>query len=170
MRSSPELLIQPYLARGERLLWTGRPRRAIAVQTGDYVGFGMALFGAAFMGREIVQVITDGAYGILPFLVPFAIVWIGIAAGQPLRRARRRRNAVYGLTDRRAIILQEASSEVQSVALVAEPIVALQTHRNGTGTILFGNQSRPFLHFNFQALLGAPGGVQDLLGDHFVVK
>jgi hypothetical protein len=142
MQPSPEMQIQPHLTRGERLLWSGRPRKGIGLQGTDFIGFGMGAVGVVFMGGSIVRGILDGDFGFLIFLVPFATVWVGIAAGQPFWRARRRRNVVYALTDRRAlIVLEKASSEVQSVSLLAQPTVTLEAHRDGTGTILFGNQS-----------------------------
>jgi hypothetical protein len=140
MLDSPEMLMQSHLVHGERLLWSGNPRRGITLQKTDFVGFGFALFGVVLMGLYAVQAIGDSNYIFLVFLIPFAIIWISVAAGQPIWRARQLRNAVYGLTDRRALIMQSKTSGLQSVSLASESTVTLQTHRDGTGTIWFGDQ------------------------------
>ena len=141
MQTSPELVLQPLLANGERLLWSGRPRAGIVLQMTDFVGFGMALFGLVVVGVVYAQTMGGADSAQLVFLVPFALVWFSIAAGQPIWRARRLRNVAYGLTDQRALILPGKSTDLQSISFAKEGNVTLQTRADGTGTILFGNYS-----------------------------
>jgi hypothetical protein len=140
VQADPELLIPPHFARGERLLWSGRPRAGIRVENKDVPGLGMGLFGLAFSVPQIVSMARSGDYGSLVFLVPFAIVWMSVAAGQPFWRAWRRRGVVYGLTEHRALVVRgTAGTEVQSVTLHAQPSIVLQEHRDRTGAIVFGS-------------------------------
>lgn len=100
-----EGILQP----GERILWQGRP--AAGFRGADLLDkrtpFGLAVAGfALFWMATAAAMAGPGPFGwAFPlFGLPFLLIGLNMAVGQPLRDALRRRGTFYTLTDRAAFI------------------------------------------------------------------
>ena len=131
----------------EHLVWSGRPRQGIFLRASDAgaIPFSLMWGGFAIFWEAVVlsSVFHPGrrAAGPVAFLfplwgVPFVLIGLHIMVGRFFVDARRRRRTWYGVTDRRAIIV--AAGRTTSFDLRTIGQVELQRHRDGTGTITFG--------------------------------
>ncbi len=72
--------------------------------------------------------------------VPFVLMGLYIMFGRFITDARMRAKTIYGITDRRVLILSGFfSTTVRGFDLRSLSDVALSEHRGGTGTITFGS-------------------------------
>lgn len=142
-----------HLASDEKLLWAGSPdRMRYAVH-----GFGLSL--SALLGTGCLVVLwwalvllvlsrladlEFGALLVLMVAVP-VLVMAGILAMGPMRRWSEAKHVVYGLTDRRAIILVGGTnSRIEDAApsrFAERPLS--RRHGNGTTTVLFIADTQP---------------------------
>jgi hypothetical protein len=135
------LAIETQLARGEHLIWTGRPRGGVRLQAADALMIPFSLFWAGFAVFWEMSVIGSGA----PFFfvlwgIPFLLMGAYIVVGRFFFDAWRRRRTAYGLTDQRAIIVSGVfNREVKSLALRTLAEVSLSERSDRSGTITFGS-------------------------------
>src|SRR5215208_2925413 len=103
---SADRAISAELAPGERLLWTGRPRRGVALRNED-------IFLVPFSVLWLVLVISwffravrsDASEGFALVGLAFVVVGVYVAVGRFFVEAWQRGQTAYGLTDQRAIIV-----------------------------------------------------------------
>ena len=151
-----QLEISSRLDAGESLLWADVPRQGLMLRASDvfmipfsllWAGFAMFWFASAW-----------GAGAPLPFVlfgVPFVAMGLHMIAGRFLVDARARARTVYGLTNRRAIIVSGIfSRSIQSLPLRTLTDVSLTEGSGGRGTILFG---RPHPYAAFYGGMHWPG-------------
>jgi hypothetical protein len=136
---------------GERLLWTGQPRPGIYLEAGDVmmIPFSLMWGGFAFFWETMAvrgllhhpRGPFGPGYWIMPLWgVPFVLVGIYMIFGRFLVDAWRRRWVWYGVTDRRALIVERSPiGSTVSVDLRTVGTVTLTTHFDGCGTITFGS-------------------------------
>ncbi|MFG1639880.1 hypothetical protein ACGFMK_06315 [Amycolatopsis sp. NPDC049252] len=115
----PIIVVQP----GERLLWSGRPRRVVPV------GWEWCRLGA---GSFLVAVIISftGLY-VLPVLV-----WLAIVCGPVAFRLRTTYRAVYAVTDQRVVVADRISGHTRRWMEVTTPVVT-SLRGDGVGTLTF---------------------------------
>ena len=116
-----EYELRPHLASGEKLLWAGRPAQGIVLtrQDGYLIPFGVLLVAAGLR--------------FIPMVIYIVIV------GRLLANLWYRSRLIYGVTDRRAIILSGMRRRsVQSIYLSSLITLKLEERRNRSGTIYFG--------------------------------
>jgi hypothetical protein len=133
--------LQPYLAPGEGLLWTGRPRQGLVLQAMDafIIPFSLvwaslaltAVFASAHAPPANPARAMPLAMGLL-----FGAVAFYITIGRFLVDAWQRAHIVYGLTEERAIIVSTGfGTSVTSFDLASLPGLKLIETGNGIGTI-----------------------------------
>jgi hypothetical protein len=145
---SPDIVLNPYLAWGEHLLWAGRPRSYSCWAKGcAALAFTAVLFGCvawqiypalqeAFGGRAHVWLLAIGAVS-CPLIL--FVVRVNMTGG--------RSRTTYGLTDQRALVLPwRDGADVISVPLQGQRRITLKVHRNGTGTISFSDPGEVWWH------------------------
>ena len=88
------------LAEGEELLWQGQPAQGLIFGRSELIMIGFAGLVAILMLFR-----GSGQGGLLP-----VVIVVGLAAGFPFYKARRRSRVWYSLTNRRAIIARETAS------------------------------------------------------------
>jgi hypothetical protein len=121
--------LRSHLDSGEKLLWAGRPAQGIVLSRQDWylIPFGVLLVAAG------LRFIPMGVY----------ILIIGRVFTDLGYRSR----LIYGLTDRRAIILSGMRRRsVQSIDFSSLITLKLEEHRNRSGTIYFGEDHTSYRH------------------------
>jgi hypothetical protein len=95
------------LRSGERLLWSGRPDPSVLFTRNDAAMIPFSLMWAGFAVFWNVRVWLDGAPWFFRLWgLPFLLVGAYLVVGRFVVRQRRKRRLIYGLTDRRALILK----------------------------------------------------------------
>jgi hypothetical protein len=121
--------LRSHLDSGEKLLWAGRPAQGIVLtqQDGYLIPFGVLLVAAGL--RFIPMGICILIVGRL-----FADLWY-------------RSRLIYGVTDRRAIILSRMHRRsVQSIYFSSLITLKLEERRNRSGTIYLGEDHPSYRH------------------------
>lgn len=137
-----------YLSPGERVLWQGRSRRRPGVASGGGMLFLGIFVAIAVMVFVIFAVIvsergfeSDDAVVWLVIL-PIIFLAVGLGVGIPLLAVSRRYgDSHYAVTSSSAIIASEggwSGRQVMVVPLRGKPLLSLIENRDGTGTIVFG--------------------------------
>jgi hypothetical protein len=144
IRPEDRLRLQPFLLSGERLLWTGRPKRGFSFQLGDL--WSLAVFGAWIGVNLLLGGLLDGPLGGWP-LDPATIgfsVGVIFLAGTRLYEPWMKRSFLYALTDRRVIILSgRFRPELRSHDLGWLPMLILEQESRDRATILMGESDAP---------------------------
>lgn len=133
-----ERLLRPYLRTDERLVWTGAPTQGLLLTAQDIylIPFSL-LWGGFAIFWESTVLATDGLGFMALFGIPFVVVGLFVIFGRFIVDARLRGGMVYGLTDRRALVLRRRFGESLSTVGLGDDI-ALDRHADGTGTVRFG--------------------------------
>jgi hypothetical protein len=152
--AAPEDELRSHLDSGEKLLWAGRPAQGIVLMWQDWflIPFGMVWFGSA------VRFSIQGSWPASnknppPFalFVAFALLIIGtgiyLVIGRLLVDLWFRSRTIYGVTDRRAIILSGMRRRsVHSIYFSSLITLKLEERRNRSGTIYLGEDRPPYRH------------------------
>ena len=141
--------LQPELGSGESILWAGRPNFSVIFHSDDWfiVPFSLLWGGfAVFWEASVLGYTGVGSHNktapafFVLWGIPFIVIGQYMIWGRFLYDAWLKRRTYYGLTNRRALVLQEGwSRKTSSIYLDAIPTIA----RDGaaTGTIWFGPRS-----------------------------
>ena len=140
--------LRSHLDSGEKLLWAGRPAQGIVLTTPR--DWAVSAFGVVWLGFAVYNFWPTKAPEPLKSPVPFALfVWggllfIGIGIylliGRFFADRLYRSRLIYGITDRRAIIISGLRRRsVQSIYLSSLSALTLEERRDGSGTIYFGD-------------------------------
>lgn len=135
------------LTGGERLLWSGRPAQGLLFTLHDLflVPFSILWCGFAIFWETSVMAANA------PLLfklwgVPFVLVGLYFVFGRFLVDAWLRSGTIYGVTDRRVLILRAAPfHSFISLDLVGLLDIRLRRGLAGRGTIQFGEEPMSFL-------------------------
>lgn len=158
-------IFQTDLNPGERLLWTGQPRRGIFLRSGDVFLIPFSLVWGGFAIFWEVSVLVSGAPIFMAlFGIPFVLIGLYMMVGRLLVDAYRRRSVYYAVTDQRILIYSGVSvRELKTLDLAVLPGVQLTEKRNGSGSILF-IPSLPAPMVTLMSNFASSSGQQPLLG------
>ncbi len=136
--------LRSHLDSGEKLLWTGRPAQGIAFTRQDWF---LIPFSAVWLGIALFSFWPKStkAPEPLPLFVAAGLLFIGIGVymfvGRFFADLWYRSRLIYGVTDRRAIILSGMRRRsVQSIYLSSLNTLKLEERPDRSGTIYFGDQ------------------------------
>jgi hypothetical protein len=131
--------LHPYLFPGERLLWTGRPVRGLRFMRRDWLLVPFSLAWAGFMIFWNVSVWSMGApLEFTLFGIFFLLAGLYLVAGRFAVDALVRARSVYGVTNRRILILRRAPfADLRSFEIGFLPVLELEERAGGRGTIRF---------------------------------
>jgi hypothetical protein len=136
--------LEPHLAAGEQVLWTGRPDASKRLTKTDLVAVPFSVAWGGFAIFWEVSVIVSGA-PIFFWLwgVPFVAIGLYLIFGRFVYRSWLRRRTLYAITDRRVVKLvrRRSGDSVEALFLDAIPAVNRELRRDGGGTVLFGTAS-----------------------------
>ena len=128
-------MLQP----GEQLLWHGAPGQGLHLQKQDWFVIPFSILWCCFAIFWEVTVIVGGAPGFFVLWgIPFVATGLYITLGRFFRDAYRRKRTYYGVTDQRVILLEPKA--VKSLPYHQIPVLELERHRNGAGTIYLSEQ------------------------------
>jgi Bacterial PH domain len=149
--SDPATELARELDPGEKLLWSGRPAQGILFRSSDIflIPFSLLWGGFAIFWELAALVATSRAgaraagpvaYVFPLFGLPFVVVGLYLMVGRFLVDRAQRRNTVYGITDRRAIIRSgRFSRTTKSVNLRTLSDITLTERPDPRGTITLGS-------------------------------
>jgi hypothetical protein len=138
--------LRPYLLPGERLLWTGRPKRGLLLRAADLylIPFSLVVLG---LGLLWVRQLSRFGRPDAMFLLFGGLFLAGAAygaAGRFLVDALVRARLLYAVTDRRVLILRTGQwPRCRSLDLRHLPMLELSAGTGGRGTISFDVPSAP---------------------------
>ncbi|HEV8336290.1 MAG TPA: hypothetical protein VGR67_07750 [Candidatus Polarisedimenticolia bacterium] len=140
MIDNPEQVISKELESGERLLWSGAPRRGLVIRGSDAFLIPFSLMWGGFAIFWEVSVMNSKAPGFFVLWgVPFVLIGLYLIVGRFFADAAIRGRTCYGVTDRRAIIVAGLMSRsIKSVNLRTMTDLSLSERSGGSGTIYFG--------------------------------
>ncbi|MGO9460085.1 MAG: PH domain-containing protein [Rhodomicrobium sp.] len=142
MDNSAEAIFIKELGHGERLLWSGTPRQGIFFRPGDIFMVPFSLFwgGFAFFWEYNVIISDKSQFFFTLFGIPFVLMGIYIIAGRFFLDSYQRSRTYYGVTDRRALILNGiVTRQLKSISLQNLNEISLTERSDGSGDISFGS-------------------------------
>ena len=140
MSRDAESEIQSELGDGERLLWSGKPRRGIVFRSFDVFMIPFSLVWTGFVVLAVVRAVTSDA-PLFPALCSVLFILAGsyLVFGRFIIDSKRRGKTSYGITDQRVIIISGVfSRRVESLNLRTLSDLSLNQKRDKSGTITFG--------------------------------
>ncbi|MFD8493429.1 hypothetical protein [Amycolatopsis sp. NPDC059657] len=122
---------------GERLLWSGAPKRYPVFDESDKLFVPFMLFWLAFVGFFTFRASSGGA--VLPLVIGLLFVSVGlyVAFGRLFIRWRRLTRTTYAVTDRRVIARCDGKEQTEYLSQIKPP--SIKADVNGIGTITFGD-------------------------------
>jgi hypothetical protein len=137
--------LAPYLAPGEKPIWTGAPQPGIHLASADalqIVPVLIALSFGAFLTGQLTS--KHHNHNFIFTGIPF-IVFAGLMTfGRYFIEARRRKYMIFAVTNRRVLILHGGRKpEMNSLALGLFDRVTVTSRKNDCGNIQFGDPPPP---------------------------
>ena len=135
--------IREHLEFGEKLLWSGQPRRGLMFRPYDVF---VIPFSLVWCGGIIFQVATtfrqDAPIGANLPAIPFVLFGLYLVFGRFIIDAMIRTRTLYAITDRRVVIVTGLfSRNVRSIDLRGLTEMEILEGWRGRGTITFGTSS-----------------------------
>jgi len=136
--------LRGYLQTGERLKWTGAPAQGFRTSPQDLFMIPFSLLWGGFAIYWESSVLSSGAPGFFDLWgIPFVAVGLYMIFGRFIVDAWVRSRTIYGVTDRRALLLRRAFGETLN-AVPLDQNVRLRAEANGVGSIEFGQPTSMF--------------------------
>lgn len=132
--------IQTYLTPNETLLWSGQPRKGLALRPTDalLIPFSLMWGGFAFFWEASV-IISDAPFFFKLWGIPFVLVGFYLIVGRFFVDAQQRGKTYYGLTNERVVIVSGLiNQQVKSLNLRTLGDISMSQKADGSGTITFG--------------------------------
>ena len=138
--------ISAYLPVGEKLLWAGRPEQGLRLRLSDLylIPFGLfwCVLGVAFLWGAFEVGSGYALWFGLPFGLLSLVIGVFIVIGRYFYDAWVRARTVYGLTDRRLVIVSKNPSPTLDLPHLRDITdVSLRKGRGGEGTIQLGTDT-----------------------------
>jgi hypothetical protein len=155
-----ESVISQELGPGERLLWSGFPKRGIYLRMQDAFLIPFSLMWGGFAIFWEYSVISHGAPWFFDVWgIPFVLVGIYLIAGRFYFDALSREKTFYGVTNQRLVIISGVfSRKTNSTNLRTLTDISLTSKKDGSGNISFGPLSGVFPRYFTNPLAFWQGG------------
>jgi hypothetical protein len=129
------------LDRGERVIWSGQPRRGLTLRSSDAFAIPFSLIWcgfAIFWEWNVTHTAKAPAFMVL-WGIPFVLIGLYLVFARFFVDAAQRRSTYYALTNERILIISGLwSRNIKSLPLRTLEQVDLSTRASGEGTISFG--------------------------------
>jgi hypothetical protein len=128
---------------GESLLWADRPGQGLRLRPMDAIHIPFSIVWGGFAIFWETMVVTMGApLWFAIWGVPFVMIGLYLMIGRFFVDARLRARTVYGLTNRRVVVVfGHFGRNTVSVPLSTLTGVSLRERRDGSGTLHLGNNA-----------------------------
>ena len=131
---------RPWLHSGERLLWSGRPKRGLVFRLADLymVPLGLLWF-ALTVGLDSRDLLADAPWAFGPWAMLIGVVGLYLLAGRFVHDAFLRARLFYAVTDRRVLVLRTGRFRggLKSIEIEYLPMLELRERSDGRGTLVF---------------------------------
>ena len=128
-----------YINGDEYVLWQGKPERGNLFSGRDVFQILFSVIWLSFCCFWEFTVLQSGAPIFFALWgIPFILVGLYMLFGQFIKRAKTRGQTYYVITTRK--ILVKTGNQIQMYDGKELPAMHIQLHKNGTGTIQFGEQ------------------------------
>jgi hypothetical protein len=149
MDVNAEVEVNKQLEDGERLIWAGAPKQGVLLRASDAF---MVPFSLLWCGFAIFWEVSVLAMGGPPFFALFGAIFVLLGVyfviGRFIVDSLLRAKTLYGLTNRRVIIISGVSSRtINSLTLRTLNDLSVTERSDGSGTVLFGRPN-PFATWN----------------------
>jgi hypothetical protein len=123
----------------EKLLWSGRPGRGLALRSSDIIMIPFSLFWAGFAFFWEYEVVSSAKDSFMMIWgIPFVLVGIYILFGRFIVDKMNRDKTSYGVTSKRVIIISGLfGRKVKSLNTKSLSEISLEKKGDGSGTITF---------------------------------
>ena len=131
------------LLKGENLLWFGQPESNIIFSGKDIFLIPFSLLWGGFAIFWEVSVIRFGApFPFALFGIPFVLIGLYFIFGRFIYKVIKKKHTYYAVTNQRVLILTHLVNRNLKAEFINQiPTINKNIRANGTGTILFGNNS-----------------------------
>ena len=149
----------------EIIIWTGSPVQGLMLKASDTLMIPFSLMWGGFAIFWETSVFSSNAPIFFRLWgVPFVLVGLYIIIGRFFLDAKLREGTIYGLTNKRAIIISGLfSKKITSINLKNIPEVQVTKKSDGSGTIILGS-SNPLQIFQNSGWPGASKGAPSFEG------
>jgi len=139
MEFDAKQLILREIDAGEHLLWAGQPRRGICFRRADIFMIPFSIIWASFTVFWEIMAFRENAPIFFRFWgIPFVLAGAYLVVGRFVWDAWRRTRTVYGVTDRRVLIVSGAGARsTTTLALKTLPGLTLDERYDGVGDVVF---------------------------------
>lgn len=124
------------LCTGEYILWKGKPERGNLLDSSDIFMIPFSLVWCGFAIFWEYSVISNGISPFALFGIPFVLMGLYIVFGRFIHKAYLRRHTCYVITNQKIIRLRRR--KIDMLHANSLPPMRVEVHRNGNGTIRFG--------------------------------
>jgi hypothetical protein len=152
---------QRYLFAGERILWSGHPKRGIVFSRSDLIAVPFSLMWGGFAIFWNAQVWTDLNTGTANdwlfklWGLPFLAIGLYLIVGRFFYDAWVRSHSYYAVTNERVLVLRTSpTSKLTSREIPSLPMFELTDHWDGTGTIAFDSDDAGYSMFGRRRGMG----------------
>lgn len=158
---APQNEITQALESGESLIWSGTPRKGLMLRPSDayMIPFSLLWGGfAIFWETDVLHTSGPNTAFMSVWGIPFVLAGLYLIVGRFFVDGGLRARTLYGLTNRRAIIISGLFSRtIHSLPLRTLTDISLQVRSDRSGTILLG---RPLPYSSWSSGMRWPGGNQ----------
>jgi len=132
------------LLRGEKLIWSGKPKQGIIFRKNDLLIIPFSIFWLLFCFLAINTILKTQVPNFLLFVViPFALLGLFLLFGRYILDLKRRNKIKYWLTDQRIVIQGEKlKNEFKSISTKDLKYVEYKPKKIGFGTIILGDDRK----------------------------
>lgn len=135
--------LNQYLDKGERLVWSDKPKTGIIFSPFDIFLIPFSLFWCGFAIFWMAAA-SQASFIFAMFGLPFVLIGLMMVFGRFIFDAQHRKHTTYGLTNKRLIVKSGTFvKKVHSIDLVSMTNLEFVEKQDGSGTISWGIQT-PF--------------------------
>ena len=137
--TDPRSAIRRHLRAGEGILWVGQPNvSAYALRGAWYLLPFSLLWGGFAISWEVIAIARGAPILFAAWGIPFVVIGLYMIFGRLYVARREAQRTVYGVTDRRILILSGAFRQTfTEIAVNGMPVMQLEEQGSGLGTIIF---------------------------------
>jgi hypothetical protein len=142
-------ILEPFLEKGESLLWSGKPKQGLVFRSSDYFLIPFSLMWGGFaIFWEIMALTFLSADSNAPaaikvifplFGIPFVLIGLYMIIGRYWVDSKIRSNTTYGISDKQILISSGLfDQKLNSLPIQNLPNLEMIQKQDGSGSILFG--------------------------------
>jgi hypothetical protein len=131
---------------GEKLRWTGRPRKGLIFKRSDIFYIPFSLIWLGFAITFFVLEYRENPWSFFTLYIGLFVAYgLYFVAGRFFYESKRREKMMYGITDTKVIIKSGVfNTAYDTLDIKDQPDIVMVEEANGYGTIIFGSNKFKF--------------------------